>query len=165
KDRDICMGSSIELNPGDFEFYEWQNQTTLSKLTINEPGTYWVKVRNDLTCVATDTVIVANFLPKPKGFLPAVDSICQYQEIQLVPLGTFNSYSWSDGSFLRSLTVDKPGQYILEVADLNDCYGKDTVVVYSKVCRTGVFIPNAFTPNADGLNDIFKAIVFGNVVN
>jgi gliding motility-associated-like protein len=61
--------------------------------------------------------------------------------------------------------LDKPGQYILEVADLNGCYGKDTVVVYSKVCRTGVFIPNAFTPNADGLNDIFKAMVFGNVVN
>ena len=102
---------------------------------------------------------------KTGRFLTYADTICQYQKLQLVPAKSYNNYTWSDGSHGSSLMIDGPGRYILQVLDQNGCYGSDTTYVYSKVCHTGVFIPTAFTPNGDRLNDVFKAVIYGNVVS
>ena len=59
------------------------------------------------------------------------------------------------------ITVDKPGQYTLTVKDVNNCIGKDTIDIIQKVCHTGVWVPTAFTPNGDQLNDVFRAMVYG----
>jgi gliding motility-associated-like protein len=46
--------------------------------------------------------------------------------------------------------------YILQVVDLQGCVGKDSVLVASKDCEALLVFPNAFTPNHDGLNDVFR---------
>ncbi|MGN6493723.1 MAG: SBBP repeat-containing protein [Agriterribacter sp.] len=164
-DRNLCMGSNISLTPGLFASYQWQDQTTGASLTIYNPGTYWVAVKNSNGCLAVDSIVITGTAPKPADFLKPVDSICQYGQLHILPAKHYMTYKWSDGSNGASLTVDKPGRYILQVQDYNGCYGSDTSDVFYKICRTGVFIPTAFTPNGDGINDVFRAIVFGKVLN
>ena len=72
---------------------------------------------------------------------------------------------WSTGATTVNIKVRLPGNYWLSVIDGNNCTGIDSVVVFSKNCLTRVFIPNSFTPNGDGKNDIFKAIVVGQVLS
>lgn len=163
-DRDLCTGTTLPLNPGTFSNYVWHNQSTNASMIASTAGVYWVRVTDINGCKATDTLVIATLLPSPANFLNPVDSICQYEKLQLKPIGNYNNYTWSNGSNQSILMVQTPGQYILEVQDQNGCNGRDTIQVYSKTCRTGVFIPTAFTPNGDGKNDEFKAFAFGNFI-
>lgn len=164
-DKDLCKGSSVQLNGGTFYSYQWQDQSTLSSFVVADTGIYWVKVKDANQCTGTDSIRITNLLAVPANFLETSDSICQYEKLQLRPARNFQSYSWSTGSAEPSVRVDQPGNYILEVQDNFGCFGKDTINVYSKTCRIGVFIPTAFTPNGDRLNDTFKAIVDGEVMS
>lgn len=59
------------------------------------------------------------------------------------------------------MQVLQPGLYWLTVTDDKGCKGIDSISVYAKQCMLGVYIPTAFTPNADGKNDVFRPMVFG----
>jgi gliding motility-associated-like protein len=48
------------------------------------------------------------------------------------------------------------GYYFVEVTDGNGCIAKDSVYIEPGPCCEQVFIPNAFSPNGDGKNDVFK---------
>ncbi len=61
-------------------------------------------------------------------------------------------YSWSTGDTGVSIVVKHPGVYSVSVYDDNGCSGSDSITVY-KSCYLD--IPNAFTPNGDGVNDYF----------
>ena len=60
--------------------------------------------------------------------------------------------------------VQQPGLYWLSATDANGCTGIDSISVFQKQCTYGVFIPSAFTPNGDNKNDLFKPVIFGNVL-
>jgi gliding motility-associated-like protein len=83
------------------------------------------------------------------------DSIymCNRSEIYLEagPVDSTMTYTWQDNSSLPYYTVTQPGTYWV-VAGRSDCYASDTVWVGA--C-TEFWVPNAFTPNKDGVNDIF----------
>jgi gliding motility-associated-like protein len=159
------MGAQATITPGSFTKYQWQDQSSANSFTVNAPGTYWVKVTNNFNCSATDTFIVHSILPHPSNFLKNTDSICEYATLKIEPIKTFNQYVWSTGSSEKIIEINKPGKYLLKVTDQNGCAGTDSMTVFKKDCMLGVYIPTAFTPNNDGKNDYFKALVFGKVLS
>ena len=160
--KDLCNNTQLTVTPGSFTSYLWQNMSTQNNFTITASGTYWVTVTNSNNCSATDSLVINTVLP-PSNFLKEKDSICSYDKLTLKSLNNFNSYQWSTGITQNNIIITSPGQYWLRVTDDKGCIGMDTTTIYSKQCTKGVFIPTAFTPNGDGKNDMFKAIVFGNV--
>ncbi|MCC6288617.1 MAG: gliding motility-associated C-terminal domain-containing protein [Chitinophagaceae bacterium] len=165
KDFDVCAGSTVQLSAGNFQSYLWMDGSTASKYNVSTTGTYWVEVQDQHKCTNRDTVLVKNELRPPSKFLPAVDSLCQYESIELGANKRFASYHWSTGSPLPTITVSDAGSYMLTVTDDQGCSGSDTTLVIEKACMSGLFIPSAFTPNRDKLNDVFKAKAFGIVVS
>lgn len=164
-DTDLCEGDFLNFNPGNFMKYRWQDGSTSHTYTATKPGVYSIIVVDSNDCVGGDTIEIKNILPRPANFLNSTDSLCQYDKILIEPLQDFVAYKWSNGSTQSFITVEQPGMITLAVKDANGCLGSDTIQIIQKYCATGVFIPNAFTPNADGHNDVFRARVYGKVIS
>jgi gliding motility-associated-like protein len=159
----LCTGATKQLDAGSFISYIWDNGSTERIRPINNIGTYYVTVTDNNGCKGSDTTKITTLLPLPSDFMPLDTSICSYNSIVLIAQTGFSSYLWNTGSSLSSITISQPGLYWLEVTDNNNCRRKDTVTVFPKECMKGFYIPNAFTPNGDGKNDVFKPLLFGNV--
>lgn len=160
-DKMVCAGSNLFLNPGNFARYLWHDGSIEPRFSASTNGNYAVKVWDGNGCTASDTMAILTQLPLPESFLKPIDSLCQYEKLNLSSIGVFKSYAWSTGSNQSSIDIEKPGIYVLTVTDNNNCVGKDTIRVVQKFCQEGVFIPTAFTPNGDNLNDVFRPLVFG----
>lgn len=161
-DRDLCSNSALTLAPGSFTSYSWHDMSTENNFIVTNSGVYWVTVTNSNNCSATDSLVISVVLP-PSGFLKHTDSICSYDKLTLKPLSNFNNYYWSTGASQSSIIINGPGQYWLRATDAKGCMGTDTITIYPKQCMVGVYVPTGFTPNGDGKNDTFKALVFGKI--
>jgi gliding motility-associated-like protein len=162
KDSTLCTGSIRNLSAGNFISYLWQDGSNGPTYTVNGIGTYTVQVTDDHGCMGSDTVRLTTILPLPSGFLPADTAVCSYGTLNLSPLQSYPSYLWSTSERSSSIRITKAGVYWLDVQNQSGCTGRDTIIVNPKECITGLHVPTAFTPNRDGKNDSFRAMVFGN---
>jgi gliding motility-associated-like protein len=166
KNAILCHGAARLLQPAqNYTSYLWNNGNTNKSIEINTTGTYWVTVTDDHGCKGTDTTRITTIVPPPVGFLPPDTVICQYGKLTIAPTHNYRTYLWSDLSMGSSLIIKKPGVYTLTVTDQNNCSGSDTIVIGVKQCMEGLYVPNAFTPNGDGQNDIFRPLLFGNATS
>lgn len=76
---------------------------------------------------------------------------------------SFDEYLWSTGVSTKSITVQAPGIYWLQVKDNDRCTRLDSICIVAKDCGARFFVPNAFTPDNDGVNDSFKPLFSGRV--
>lgn len=86
--------------------------------------------------------------------------MCEYENITLSVENIDNAtYLWNTGSTSNSIVADKEGIYSVSV-DINGCIVGDEIQIFAKRCNNCIIIPNAFTPNNDGLNDAFRVKTF-----
>jgi gliding motility-associated-like protein len=64
-------------------------------------------------------------------------------------------YLWQDGSTDSTYLVSQPGRYWVIVTKY-DCPARDSILISE--CTSPVWFPNAFTPNGDGINDIYHPV-------
>lgn len=78
-------------------------------------------------------------------------------------------YSWTPTDYLDNPTISNPNvtfpytgryTYMVDIATETGCEGIDTINIWV-VKDGGILVPSAFSPNGDGLNDVFKPIVIG----
>lgn len=93
-------------------------------------------------------------LEKPKPDMGIKSAICFGDTVILHP-GPFATYLWQDGSTADSFVVRQPGIYSVSVS--NTCgTALGQLIVKDGVCN--MYFPNAFTPDNNRKNDVFKII-------
>ncbi len=154
KDRGICIGDTLTLDPGIFSDYLWQDGSTSAYFRTQSVGVYAVTVSNVYGCIASDTMSVLGIDALPANFLPSDTTLCR-GNILKVQVPGYIDYNWNTGDKRWFLDITTTGAYRLEVTDRNGCTGIDSVnVVFDNNCII-IQIPNAFTPDNNGKNDVF----------
>ena len=159
----ICTGQNkiFDAGPG-FSSYLWNTGSTRRTISISSIGDYWVRVYDSKGCKNSDTIHIRQQQLPPSRFLLFSDTtLCQYDTISIKANRIFSSYLWSTGSSQPVITTSVPGLYWLQVTDQEGCIGKDTTTIMPKDCYKKIYFPNSFTPNQDGINDIYKPKIFG----
>jgi gliding motility-associated-like protein len=152
-DTALCAGQTLLLDATfNGAVYSWQDGSVNPTFMVNSPGTYSVNVTEG----GCDTSVQINvsYVTKPEIHLVKDTTICVTQEFILNAEYPFSSYLWQDGSVQSRFTVVKEGLYTVQVTD-NCGSTKDSANVHYTDCACRFYIPNAFTPNGDGRNDIF----------
>lgn len=162
-DRNLCNGERLTLNPGKFKTYLWSDLSSTEIFTVFQPGIYWVTVTDTNNCVSGDTISIPGIQTLPQNFLPATELVCRGSSVTINSPG-YNKYFWSNGDTTSMTTFTSPGIFYLTVTDGNSCVGKDSILIQAAQNCIPISIPNAFTPNQDGLNDIFKPVIKQDVV-
>ncbi len=152
RDTTLCEGNSLSLDATNANAsYAWEDGSQEPVQRVSGPGLYYVTV-NLNGCVRKDSVLV-NKLYKPAFTLGRDTSLCTGESITLEPSISDVSFVWQDGSDLRDYTVTAPGVYQLTATNVCGSTTRQITITQS-VC--GLFMPNAFTPNDDGINDLFR---------
>jgi len=135
--------------------YLWNTGFNGSKITTTGFGDYWLEMEQN-GCKVRDTI---KLVPKPKPVVSlGIDTtICRYRPVVLsTGSASYDSYLWSTGETTPSILVNQTGTYYITVTQ-NSCEASDTIQVTSGG-DCDIYIPSAFTPNNDNLNDNFGVI-------
>jgi gliding motility-associated-like protein len=143
--------------------YVWQDQSTNSTYTVINQGQYWVVVTN-LCTQKSDTINIENLM-NPTLYLGNDTTICMNHKLLLdasIPWGI--NYQWENGSTNATRLIENEGLYWVEAS--NPCVSvSDTIFIKVDDCDPLLIMPNVFTPDNDGLNDVFKAGSIRNVIS
>lgn len=156
----ICKGDTANIFALDKGFIGWAEQNTPAHIFSSDSSilvspkyttTYLFIEGND---TFKHTVHVRK---KTELNLGGDRSLCNKDEIVLSAFIPNAGYLWQNGTTSEEFLVNKAGVYWVTVS-VNGCTIYDTVIVSNNDCSIAQYIPNIFTPNGDGINDMFSPI-------
>jgi gliding motility-associated-like protein len=184
KDSVICFGKRVQFNANYIgDVFNWQpvnsliNGNSLNPIAGPSKSTsYILTAKYNTGCLkqVSDTITV--FVEKIQPVFAGRDTFVTLQQpliFQSSVTDTALTYLWYPSTGLNNATLLKPTAiytnsslpdsltYTLTATTKNGCSTKDDIKVRLFKLEPDILVPDAFTPNKDGKNDILKPIPIG----
>jgi gliding motility-associated-like protein len=170
----VCEGFAISLTgiylpgTGNGEIsYQWsgpanftstENITTITDAKLQNAGTYTFSLSDTNHCESVYQSDI-EVIPTPTAEFPTQNDTIYFDErINLQAKEGYANYLWNTGDTTSSILVSTEGLYTLQIQTSEGCMAEEKVMMlYAFV---PLDMPNAFSPNGDGLNDTFKPVTY-----
>ena len=153
-DRLLCPGEEILLETGlSSGLMRWEDGSGGYSRTITAPGAYTAASLLG-GCERSSSVVVFD---GEKGMPPPFQDalLCAGETLLLDPTLPGSRYLWENGDTLALRSIAVAGSYTLSID--NACFTATTTYeVRAGDCGCALFVANVFTPNGDGLLDLFR---------
>lgn len=153
-DTTLCFGTEIGIfGPANMDVYSWNTGSQKQDILVDSKGQYILNAKKG-ECINSDTIEIDYrpdvFVELGQGYFLCPDD----SDIVKIDAGKgFEHYRWTPtGDTTQWIEVMKEGDYFVVVKDFHGCPGDDGTFVERR-CPVYLEIPNAFSPNGDGIND------------
>lgn len=167
----ICLGESIFIYASGAHSYTWtpaasglaQNNSIVS-VSPSRTTVYRVTGTDEANCFSSTLEVPVTVFPIPTVEAGENKTIPAGSTVDLVPVispDVTEVYWTPTGSVFRSsypgisVKPRETTEYKVQVFNVNGCTATDNLTVYVTCDGANIFIPNTFTPNNDGMNDMF----------
>lgn len=153
-----CTGDTVRLDATwtPASTYQWGPPLTGTSpvVVVTASGTYRVTITEN-GCSGVDSAVV-DVRPVPVLGLPATLTLCLDGGPALFTLPVaVDSVRWNTGSLSPALLVDTVGVYVAQAWIAGCASELDSMQVERVDCSCQLYLPNSFTPDGDGVNDLW----------
>lgn len=175
-DTTICAGSAAQLHAAGGVTYFWQpvsgldDPNSASPLASPSITTQYTVLVSDNICDTDTLTTIVHVQP-----LPAVDAGADADVLNGAPYQIYASaadgtYQWSPENGLSCnnclnpvATINETTTYTLTVTTPPGCSASEAITLTVICSEAAVYVPNAFTPNSNGHNDVLYVRTLGDV--
>jgi gliding motility-associated-like protein len=168
-DTAVCFGVPVQLYDTGGHTYQWLPATGLSNPTISNPiatppyTTIYMAIARLGSCIPDTNQVTVVIYPLPTVDAGPDQRLLAGSTAQIQATGTdIATYRWWPSETLSCPDCPNPvasmtvrTTYTVDVESKYGCRSADSVTILLYCDNSMVFIPNAFTPNSDGQNDVF----------